>query len=146
MTSISQQGSRWKELTHGFDHVSRRLSPWVAILAKLFQQITRRNELSVSFDQHDLNNFCNLSRLIFEKGGFTLVLANHRTGTFLFKRAFLGESQRPVRRLSNQISKLRLETHSFVFTVVLLTFMLLYRFHGFSLTKLSVWKAGASKL
>ena len=47
-----------------------------------------------------------------EKIGFTPVLANHKKGFSLLKRAFLGESQPPVRRLSNQISSFRLETHA----------------------------------
>ena len=78
---------------------------------KLFQQVTHRNQLSVLLGQHDFINFCNLNRLILKKGGFTPVLANHKKGIFPLKRAFLGESQRQVRRLSNQISSFRLETH-----------------------------------
>ena len=74
------------------------------------------------------------------------MLANYKKAIFLLKRAFLGESQRPVRRVSSQISSLRLETHIFFLTFVQLTFMLHYRIYGFSLTKLSVWKAGDSKL
>ena len=56
-------------------------------------------------------NFCNLSQLILKKGGFTQVLANHKKRIFTLKRAFLGESQRPVRRHSNQILSFRLDTH-----------------------------------
>ena len=56
-------------------------------------------------------NFCNLSQLILKKGGFTQVLANRKKRIFTLKRAFLGESQRPVRRHSNQILSFRLETH-----------------------------------
>ena len=56
---------------------------------------------------------CNLSQLILEKGGSIPVLANHKKGILPLKRAFLGESQRLVRRLSNQISSFRLETHLF---------------------------------
>ena len=74
------------------------------------------------------------------------MLVNYKKAIFLLKRAFLGEIQRPVRRVSSQISSLRLETHIFFLTFVQLTFMLHYRIYGFSLTKLSVWKAGASKL
>ena len=89
----------------------RRLSLCVEILTKLFQQVTHRNQLSVLLGQHDFINLCNLSRLILKKGGFTPVLVNHKKGIFPLKRAFLGESQRQVRRLSNQISSFRLETH-----------------------------------
>ena len=91
--------------------LQRRLSLRVAILTKFFQQITHRNYLSVSPGQHDFNNFCNLSRLVPKKSGFKSLLANHKKEIFPLKRAFLGESQRPVRRLSNQISSFRLETH-----------------------------------
>ena len=56
-------------------------------------------------------NLCNLSQLILKKGGFTQVLANHKKRIFTLKRAFLGESQRPVRRLSNQTLRFGLETH-----------------------------------
>ena len=56
-------------------------------------------------------NFCNLSQLILKKGGLTQVLANHKKIIFTLKRVFLGESQQPVRRLSNQILSFRLETH-----------------------------------
>ena len=60
-------------------------------------------QLSLSLGQHDFNNFCNLSRPILKKGGFTAVFANHKKGRFPLKRLFLCESERPVRRLSNQI-------------------------------------------
>ena len=96
----------------------RRPSLSVAILTKFLQQITHCNQLSVLIGQHDFNNFCNLSRLISKKGGFTPVLANHKKGTFSLKRAFLGESQRPVRQLSDQISSFRLEAHKTFFTYV----------------------------
>ena len=39
-----------------------------------------------------LITFVNLSRIISEKEGFTPVLANHKKGNFLLKKAFLGES------------------------------------------------------
>ena len=81
------------------------------------------------FDQHDVNNVCNLSRLIWKKVGFTPVLANHKKGMFPLKRAFLGASQRPVRRISNEISSFRLETY--FFTYMKLTFMLHHRIYGF---------------
>ena len=41
------------------------------------------------------------------------MLANHKKRSFSLKRAFLGDSQRPVRQLSNQISSFRLETLTF---------------------------------
>ena len=62
------------------------------------------------------------------------------------KRAFLGESQRPVRRLSNQISCFRLETHYSFLAYVQLTFVLHYRIHGSLLTELTVWKAFQSSV
>ena len=52
------------------------------------------------------------------------------------KRAFLGQSQQPVRRLSNQISSFRLETHQLFLTYVQLTVMLHYRIQGFLHTEL----------
>ena len=87
------------------------LSLSAAILTNLIQQITHRNWHFESLGQHDFNNFCNFSRLILKIGGFTPVLANHKKGIFRLKRVFLGESQRPVRSLSNQISSFRLEIH-----------------------------------
>ena len=119
MTSISQQKralvekSNEKSLRMNLTMFQMRPSLCVAILTKLFQQITDHNWLSVSSAQHGFNNFCNLSQLIFEKGDFTPVLAKRKKGIFLFKRAFLGGSPQSVRRLSNQISSLRLETHFF---------------------------------
>ena len=106
------------------------------------------SQLSISIGQHDFNNFCNLSRLILEKGGFTPVFANHKNGFFLLKRAFLGKRQQPVgRRLSNQISSLRFQAFIFfLFTYVQLTFMLHYRIHSFLLRELSVQKARSSEL
>ena len=88
-----------------------RLSLCAAILTKLSQQVNHRNQLSVLLGQHDVINFCNLSRLILKKGGFTPVLLDHKKRIFPLKRAFLGKNQRPVRWLSNQVSSFRLETH-----------------------------------
>ena len=48
----------------------------------------------------------------------------------------MGESQRLVRQLSNQISSFRLET--FFFTYMQLTVMLHYRVHSFLRTELLV--------
>ena len=73
-----------------------------------------------------------------EKGGSTPVMTNHKKGIFPLKRAFLGESQRPVRWLSNQISSFRLETHQLFLTYVQLTVMLHHRIHGFLQTELLV--------
>ena len=69
------------------------------------------------------------------------MLANHKKGIFPLKRAFLGESQLPVRRLSSEISSSRLETHQSFLAYVQLIFMLYYRIHGFLLTELPTWKA-----
>ena len=58
----------------------------------------------------------NLIIFVIWAGQFWKKLALHqcwqttKKGIFLLKRAFLGESQRPVSRLSNQILSLRLET------------------------------------
>ena len=52
----------------------------------------------------------------------------------------MGDTQRPVRRLSNQISSFRLVTHLRFLAYVQLTFMLCYRIHGFLLTELTVRK------
>ena len=106
------------------------------------------SQLFISIGQHDFNNFCNLSRLILEKGGFTPVFANYKNGIFLLKRAFLGKRQQPVGRwLSNQMSSLRFQAFIFfLFTYVQLTFMLHYRIHSFLLRELSVQKARSSEL
>ena len=56
-------------------------------------------------------NFPFSSRLIQKKRDFKPLLASHKKGICPLKRAFLGESQRPERRLSNQISSFELETH-----------------------------------
>ena len=82
-----------------------------------------------------------LNRPILKKRDFKPVLANNKKEIFPLKRAFLDESERPVTRLSNQISSFRLETHKSLLTCVLLTFMLYYRIHGFLLTEWSVRKA-----
>ena len=113
MTSISQQKRTLvdKNLRVELDIFQTRLSICVAVLTKLFQEVTERNQISVSFGQHDFNNFCNLDRLILKKSSLTPVLVNHKKGILLLKRAFLGENQRLVKRLSNQTSSLRLGTH-----------------------------------
>ena len=80
-----------------------------------------------------------MSRLILKKGGPTPVLASHKKRIFRLKRAFLCRSQRPVRRLSRQISSFRSETYFFFFlTNVHLTVMLHYRIQGFLRTELLV--------
>lgn len=55
-----------------------------------------------------------------------MALANHKKGLIPLKRAFLGESQQPAMRLSNQISSFRMATHQ-----MQLTFMLHYIIQGF---------------
>ena len=80
-----------------------------------------------------------------EKGGSTPVLANHKKGIFPLKRASLGDSQRPVGRLSYKISSFRLETHQLFLTYVQLTVMLHYRIQGFLHTKLLVWNSFKSE-
>ena len=69
------------------------------------------------------------------------MLANHKRGIFPLKRGFWGESQRSVRRLSNQISSFRSGTHQRFSSYVQLTFMLYNRIHGISLIELTVQKA-----
>ena len=54
------------------------------------------------------------------------------------KRAFLGESQRLIKRRSNQISSFRLETPNFFLIYVQLTVMLHYTIHDFLHTELLV--------
>ena len=44
------------------------------------------------------------------------MLANHKKGIFLLKRAFFGEIQSPLRWLSNQISSFKLEAELFYLT------------------------------
>ena len=63
-----------------------------------------------------------------------------KKGIFRSKKAFLGESQWPVRRLSNQISSFRLETRQ-IFCFMCTNILLYYRIHGFLLTELTVRKA-----
>ena len=120
MMFLSQQVTSWKgPLKRTWNSLSRvdlamfqkRLSLFVGILTKLFQQVTHPNQLPVLLGQYDFINFCNLSRLILKKGGFIPVLADHKKGIFLLKREFLCESQQPVRRLSNQFSSFRLKTN-----------------------------------
>ena len=55
------------------------------------------------------------------------MLANHKKGIFLLKRAFLGESRRLVRRLLNQILSLRLEIHYFLYLGAINIYVTLYR-------------------
>ena len=103
---------RWNSLLRvNLPMFQRWISLCVAILTNLLQQVTHRNQLSVLLGQHDFNKFYNLNRLILKKGGFTPVLANNKKGIFQWKRALLVESQRPVRRISNQVLSFRLETH-----------------------------------
>ena len=66
------------------------------------------------------------------------MFANHKKGIFLLERAFLGESQRLLRRLSNEISSFRLEAQTSNTYVVHLTLMLHYRTHGFLLAELTI--------
>ena len=123
MLSISQQSSCWKDYAKlllrrlRFGHASEfrgSLSLCVAIPTKSTQQITHRNWHFMSLGQHEFNNFCNLSQIILKIGGFTPLLANYTKKQFFsLKQAFLGESQRPVRQLFNQISSFRLETQFF---------------------------------
>ena len=81
--------------------------------------------------QHGFNSFCNLSWQILKIGVFTAVLANHKKGIFPLKRAFFGESHRPVRQLSYQILSFRLETHKVFLTCAQLTNIYVrYRIHG----------------
>ena len=90
ITSISQQGSCCKNrarveftFTRGFSYVSEAAFTKCGNPSKVFStDFSDRNQLSVLIDQHDFNNFCNLSRLISKKGGFTPVLANHKKDFF----------------------------------------------------------------
>ena len=112
------QGSCWKDLarveftfSRGFGHFSEAAFTMCGNPIKIFSwgnspQLTFRFAWPAHF-----NNFCNLGRLISKKGGFIPLLDSHKKGIFPFKRAFLGEIQRPVRRLFNQISSFGLETH-----------------------------------
>ena len=106
MTFIIQQGSCWKyrvrvelAFTWRFGHASEA----VFICGKINSRYDSPQFFFfyVSLGQHNFNNFCNLSRLILTKGSFTQVLTNHEKRTFPLKRAFLGETQRPVKVLSN---------------------------------------------
>ena len=74
----------------GFGHFQTRLSLCAAILTEInsrenLPQLTLR-----SLGYHDLNNFCNLSRLILEKGGSTSVLATRKKRKFLIEKSILG--------------------------------------------------------
>ena len=68
------------------------------------------------------------------------MLAKHKKGIFLSKRAYFGESQQLVRLLSNQISSFRLEAHQ-IFFDLLATVVLHYRIYGFSRKELLVWNS-----
>ena len=147
ITFISQQGSCWNDrvmveftFTRGFGHASEAAYTMCGNPNKVF---STDNSPLLTF------RFTWPARIIFviwagwfrKKGGFTPLLANHKKEIFPLKRVFLGESQRPVRWLSNRISSFRLATHSTFSTYVQLTFMLHYRIHGFLLLKLTVRKA-----
>ena len=61
-----------------------------AILTEFIQQITHRNELSALLGQHEINNFCNLSRLILKKRSSTSVLTIHKQNNFPTEKNILG--------------------------------------------------------
>ena len=139
MTSLSQQGSCWKDparveftFTRGFGHV---LEVAFTICGNPNKFISTGNSpqpaFRITWPAWRYFFFFNLSGLILKRGGFTPTLANHKKGIFPLKRAFLSESQRLVRRLSNQISSFRLETHYSFLTCVQLIYMLRYRIQGF---------------
>ena len=62
------------------------------------------------------------------------MLANHKKGIFLLKKAFLVESLRPVAAFPSNFKFKVGDTAIFFLTYVQLTFMLHYRIHGFLLT------------
>ena len=97
----------------------------------------KRKLTAIDFSFH----LASISWSILEKGGSTPVLASHKKGILPLKRAFLGESQRLVRRLSNQISSFSLKHLHFFFTYVQLTATLHYRIHGLLRTELLVRNA-----
>ena len=120
MMSISQQSSCWKDrarvevtFTRGYLAMLQRQSLTMCDNPNKVNSTDDSTQLTfhVTWPAWLFCNFCNLSRLILKIGGFTPLLTNHKKGIFRLKRAFLGESQRPVRRLSSQVSSFRLETH-----------------------------------
>ena len=161
MTSLSQQDSSWKDparveftFTRRFSHASEAAFTMCRNPNKV---ISRGNSPQPTFHFTRPAWLCNLSRLILKKGGFTPVLANNKIGIFTLKRAFLGESQRPVGRLSDQISSFRLEKHWEFLTYLQLTNMLHYRIHGFLCSLLeraamktkdfaNIWKAAFANI
>ena len=95
--SLSQQGSSRKypkrvefTFTHGFGHVSEVA---FTICGNPNKVVSRGNspQPAFHFTWPACHKFCNLSQVIFKKGGFTPVLSNHKKGIFSLKRAFLGE-------------------------------------------------------
>ena len=118
VTPFSLQVPRWKDhlrveftFTRGFGHVSEAAFTICGNPTKVFStDISPHDNFPFYLASMTSIIFVNLSRLILKKGGFIPVLANHKKGIFLFKKAFLGEIQRPERQLSNQISSFRLET------------------------------------
>ena len=136
--AISQQGSYLKDhkgIWNSFSYLFQRRLFTVCGNPNEVNSTNNLLQLSLRFIcQHDFNNFNKLSLLIFKKAGLTPMLANHKKGIFLLKRAFLFESQWVVRRLSNQISSFRRETRESFLIYVQLTFMLHYRIYGFLLT------------
>ena len=73
------------------------------------------------------------------------MLTNHKKEIFPLKRGFLGESQRPVRWLSKQISSFRLETHQLFLISIKLAVMLHYRIHGYLNKELLVRNSSQSE-
>ena len=91
---------------HGFGHVSE---------SDFFMHgnpngVKFKRKLTTINFSFQLASITSIIFVILKKGGSTPVLANHKKGILRLKRAFLGESQRPVSWLSNQILSLRLET------------------------------------
>ena len=92
--------------THGFVHISEATFTTCGNSNKVVSRYNSPQFISVLLDQHD---FCNFSQQILKKDSFTAVLVNQKKKViFPLKTALLGESQRLVRWLSNQISSFRL--------------------------------------
>ena len=118
ITSISQQSSCWNDraklevtFTHEFGHVSEAVFTMCEYPNKVF---FNRWLTTVNFPFYLAS--MNLTILVILTGNFQKKVTSHQCWqttrrNFSIKRAFFGESQQWVTRLSNQISSFRLEIH-----------------------------------
>ena len=68
----------------------RRVSVCVAIVTKVFQEVTHANQLSVLLGQHGFNNFCSLTRLILKKVALHQCWPTTKKMDFLIEKSIFG--------------------------------------------------------